>query len=218
MSSKHFTRKPPERQTSATRSIRGVTGPSSSPRRTSSQPLWCACPGALMDAPNPPTTPTITRSRPSTAAAVSGPPRPFWMESTTVSGPSSGFTDSAAWATCIALVARMTRSQGPASLASVVALTRTVRSPEAPSTRKPLVRIASMCSRQVSTAHTSCPAEASSPAYTEPIAPAPTTAIFMLRTPLISQVGGAAPRRAAAGSGRLPYLAHLTWFFAHTAA
>ncbi len=54
-------------------------------------------------------------------AAVSGPPRPFWMESTGVSLPSSAFADSAAAATCIALVARITRSQLPASFVSVVA-------------------------------------------------------------------------------------------------
>ena len=39
MSSKHFTLKPPERQTSATASRRGETGPESSPSRTSSMPL-----------------------------------------------------------------------------------------------------------------------------------------------------------------------------------
>ena len=35
-----------------------------------------------------------------------------------------------------------------------------------------------MCSSQGSTAHTSWPADASSPAYTEPIAPQPTIATF----------------------------------------
>src|SRR5688500_15016237 len=79
----------------------------------------------------------------------------------------------------MALVASTTRSQGPASPGSVVALTFTVRSPEAPSTRKPFLRIASTCSRQRSIAHTSWPADANSPAYTEPIAPVPTIAIFM---------------------------------------
>ena len=106
-------------------------------------------------------------------------PRPFWMVSTRVSSPSSGPIEAAADATPSALVAMITRSQGPGSDASVVASSRTVRSPLAPSTRSPRARIASMCSFQVSTAHTSFPADARRPAYTEPIAPAPTTAIFM---------------------------------------
>src|SRR4051812_3977011 len=131
-----------------------------------------------MEAPKPPTTPTITRSLPRTDAAVSGPPRPFWIESTGVSLFRRGVRDAAAVATCIAFVARTTRSQGPASRAPVVAFRRTVRSPEAPSTRRPRERIASMCSFQRSMAHTSWRAEAKSAAYTEPIAPVPTIAIF----------------------------------------
>ena len=39
--------------------------------------------------------------------------------------------------------------------------------------------MASMCSCHVSMAHTSCPALPSRPAYTEPMAPVPTMAIFM---------------------------------------
>src|SRR3954467_670373 len=131
-----------------------------------------------MEAPKPPTTPTITRSLPRTDAAVSGPPRPFWIESTGVSLFRRGVRDAAAAATCIAFVARTTRSQGPASRASVVAFRRTVRSPEAPSTRRPRERIASTWSFQRSIAQTSWPAEAKSAAYTEPMAPVPTMAIF----------------------------------------
>ncbi len=86
----------------------------------------------------------------------------------------------AAAATCIALVAMITRSQGPASRASVIAFTFTVRSPEAPSTRSPFARIASTCSRQVSMAQTSRPAAAKRPAYTDPIAPQPTMATFLI--------------------------------------
>ena len=164
MSSKHLTRKPPDSQTFATFSRRGVTGPASSPRRSSSQPLWCAWPGAFMEAPKPPTTPTITRLRPSTFAAVSGPPRPFWIDSTTVSGPSSGRMDCAAFSTCIALVARIARSQGPASAALVVACSFTMRSPDAPSSRKPFFCMASTCACQLSIAQTSWPASASSAA------------------------------------------------------
>src|SRR3954463_10010200 len=131
-----------------------------------------------MEAPKPPTTPTITRSLPRTDAAVSGPPRPFWIESTGVSFFRRGVGDAAAAATCIAFVARTTRSQGPASRASVVAFRRTVRSPEAPSTRRPRERIASTWSFQRSMAQTSWPAGAKGGAYTAPIPPAPTKAIF----------------------------------------
>src|SRR4051812_26442707 len=131
-----------------------------------------------MEAPKPPTTPTITRSLPRTDAAVSGPPRPFWIDRTGVSFFRRGVRDAAAAATCIAFVARTTRSQGPASRASVVAFRRTVRSPEAPSTRRPRERIASTWSFQRSMAQTSWPAEAKSAAYTEPMAPVPTMAIF----------------------------------------
>src|SRR5262249_15315005 len=80
-------------------------------------------------------------------AARSGPPRPFWIESTTVSATTSRRALTAAAFTSRALVAMITSSQGPASAASAVAFTRTVRSPEAPSTRRPLARIASTCSR-----------------------------------------------------------------------
>ena len=55
--------------------------------------------------------------------------------------------EEAAPSTCMALVARTTRSQAPASFASVVAWTLTVRSLEVPSRRSPFFRIASTCAR-----------------------------------------------------------------------
>ena len=123
----------------ATVSILGVTGPERSPSRTSSMPWWWTWPGATTEAPKPPTTPTATRSSPSTAAAASGPPRPFWIESTSVAGPTSGRALSAAAVASIAFVASTTSSASPASAGSVVASIRTVRSPLAPSTRSPRV-------------------------------------------------------------------------------
>src|SRR6185436_10443539 len=191
MSSNTSTRKPALAQVSSTFLSRGVIGPPNSPRRTSSMPLWCAWPGARIEAPKPPTTPTMTLSFPRTEAAVSGPPRPFWMERTGVSLFNRGWRVWAAAATCIALVARTTRSQGPASCGSVVAFKRTVRSPEAPSTLSPRARIASMCSCQRSMAHTSWPAEAKSAAYTEPMAPVPTIAIFNFCSNHFEETGGA---------------------------
>jgi len=43
-----------------------------------------------------------------------GPPGPFWIDRTTVCGPSRARADCAACSTCMALVATMTRSQTPA--------------------------------------------------------------------------------------------------------
>jgi len=103
--------------------------------------------------------------RPRTEAALSGPPRPFWIDRTGVSfSNKKSFMEEAALATCIAFVARITSSHLPASRGSVVALTFTVRSPEAPSRRSPFSRIACTCSRQASMAQTSWPAEAKRPA------------------------------------------------------
>ena len=65
--------------------------------------------------------------------------------STRVSPRSSGWIEAAADATPSAFVAMITRSQVPGSDASVVASSRTVRSPLAPSTRSPAARMASMC-------------------------------------------------------------------------
>ena len=78
------------RHTFATASILGVTAPGA--RRAGRAPSRSGGrgPASTTEAPKPPTTPTATRSSPSTAAAASGPPRPFWIESTSVSGPTSG--------------------------------------------------------------------------------------------------------------------------------
>ena len=64
--------------------------------------------------------------------------------------------------------------------ASGLNMQRTTRSPLGPSSRRPSSRIASTCSRQRSIPQTSCPALASSAAYTDPIAPVPRTAIFIV--------------------------------------
>ena len=83
------------------------------------------------------------RSGPRIGAAISGDPRPFWIVCTTVSGPSSGAHDFAAASTSNALVAMITRSQGPMPSVVVEAWIGTVRSPLAPSQRRPWARIAS---------------------------------------------------------------------------
>ena len=61
------------------------------------------------------------------------------------------------------LVASTTSSHGPASAGFIVADGLTVRSPLTPLTCRPFWRIASMCSRQTSTSHTSWPAAANKP-------------------------------------------------------
>lgn len=58
----------------------------------------------------------------------------------------------------------------------VLARRRATRSPLAPSTRNPSRAIAAAWSAHTVTPNTSCPADAISPAYTDPMAPHPTTA------------------------------------------
>jgi hypothetical protein len=72
----------------------------------------------------------------------------------------------------------ITRSQGPMPSVVVPACSRTVRSPLAPSTRRPCFAIASAWSGHSVTACTSWPALAISAAYTEPMAPQPMIATF----------------------------------------
>ena len=87
------------------------------------------------------------------------------MVCTTVSGPIRDTLARAAASTSNALVAMMTRSQTPIPFVVTPALaSRTVRSPLAPSTRKPFAAIASAWSGQVVTAWTSWPADAMSAA------------------------------------------------------
>ena len=90
------------------------------------------------------------------------------------------------------LVATIASSQAPASAARVVALSRTVRSPLAPSQRRPRAAMASTCSCHLSNIQTSLPASASSAPYTDPIAPLPTMPIFMM--PPTEILAGPAPR------------------------
>ena len=87
------------------------------------------------------------------------------MVCTTVSAPIRGTRARAAASTSNALVAMMTRSQTPIPSVAVPALaSRTVRSPLAPSTRRPSFAMASAWSGQVVTAWTSWPADAMSAA------------------------------------------------------
>ena len=86
------------------------------------------------------------------------------MVSTGVSGPSRARAPLAAASTWAALVAMMTRSQGPTVAGSDVAPIRTVRPPLAPSSRSPLAAMASTWACQVSIAQTSLPASAMSAA------------------------------------------------------
>ena len=80
------------------------------------------------------------------------------MVCTMVPGPSSGAQEFAAASTSKALVAMMTRSQGPMPSVVVDAWIGTVRSPLAPSQRSPLAAIASAWSGHSVTAWTSWPA------------------------------------------------------------
>ena len=79
-------------------------------------------------------------------------------------GPAILFAATAAAATPLAFVATIIRSHSPASLALVVAFIDTVLSPLAPSTRKPLLFMAEICSSHVSIAQTSFPESANNAA------------------------------------------------------
>ena len=99
---------------------------------------------------------------------------------TTLSGSSSGAMSAATSSTENAFVAITHRSQGPASWGERPTLRlSTTKLPLAPETVNPELAMVSMCSCHLSMAHTSCPALPRRPAYTEPMAPVPTTAIFM---------------------------------------
>ena len=79
------------------------------------------------------------------------------MEITGVSAPSSGPRASAAapaWGTFVARITTSTRWPTSAGVPTAPARA-TVRSPDAPATRRPTSRTAAMCSSQGSTAHTS---------------------------------------------------------------
>src|ERR1700682_1456278 len=105
-------------------SLTGVAIPKGLPRRRIAPlpnpiiffPFCCAWPGARIEAPKPPTTPTARRSAPSIGAAISGDPRPFWMVWTIVSGPSNGTQDCAAASTSNALVGNDDEIAGPDSV------------------------------------------------------------------------------------------------------
>ncbi len=151
--SNRLTLKPDDCHMAAEACRRCVGRPLKAPKRIISRPLWWAWPGPRMDAPKPPTTPTAILSLPRMGAAASGEPRPFWMVCTTVSGPIRDTLERAAASTSNALVAMITRSQTPIpSVVTPELASRTVRSPLAPSTRRPFLAMASAWSGQVVTA------------------------------------------------------------------
>ena len=154
--------KPAPCQTASTRFNRSVTPPPISPMRISFMLLWWVWPGPFMEAPKPSATPKRTLSVGMYCAIRSPAPRPFWIVKTIASRPITAAAACAAEPTPEALVARIHRSHVPTSEIWVVARTDvTVRSPLAPSTRRPFALIASTCAPHVSTAQTSCPASAS---------------------------------------------------------
>lgn len=83
--------------------------------------------GATRDAPNLLAMPTATRSAPTMPATVSADPKPFWMVSTGVAGPSIGRAWRAPTVTSAALTASTIRSIG-SSGAVVLARSSTTRS------------------------------------------------------------------------------------------
>ena len=157
-------------------------------------PLWCAWPGPRIEAPKPPTTPTITRSLPRTHAAVSGPPRPFWIDRTGVSpftrtGRCSGGRNVHRFRRKDDQVARPGVARIGGGVEAHGAVAGSAFHPQPARAHRVDV------SFQRSMAHTSWPAQAKSAAYTEPIAPVPTIAIFNFFSNHFEQ-----PRRAHAAA------------------
>ncbi len=154
--------------------------PCISPIRIRRIPSWCTCPGSGIDDPNPSAIPMTMCSAGRWRATRSPAPRPFCMAMTMLSGSRSGAMAAATVSTSDAFVAITQRSQVPASRGTRPTWRlSTTKLPLAPDTVRPEEAMASMCSCQMSMAHTSCPALPRRLAYTEPMAPVPTIAIFM---------------------------------------
>ena len=139
---------------------------------------------------------TLSRWRPAT-----GPPNPsknhhgtpLSVDSTAVSGPSSGPMPVTAAGSDWALTASTTKSWGPSSAASSDAATFTVTAPSADSTLSPRdLSAASVAPRAYTDVST--PALASPDAMTPPIAPAPTTQMRMRSTLTVARSGLTRPR------------------------
>ena len=118
-----------------------------------------------MEAPKPPATPSRMLFESRCSRIRSPAPSPFWMVRIKVSGPIIDAALCAADPTPEALVAMTTRSHIPTEAPSIeVRMLLTVRSPLAPSTRKPWLAMASTCSFQRSIAQISFPESARRPA------------------------------------------------------
>ena len=167
-SSKVRTVNPARRQTSATASIRGVPGPERSPSRTSSIPWWWAWPGADhrgAEAAGHADGDAVVAEHARGGVRAAEPVLDREHERL---GPDERRAPSAAAVD----VHRLRREHDQLGLARLGRVRRrsirTVRSPLAPSTRRPRRRIASTCSSQGSIAHTSWPALPADPRTPSP--------------------------------------------------
>ena len=206
---------------------RFVTEPSSSPTGNREPSMWRIRPGAVISAAGYAMQPMIRSgaiapaivppgSRESSAVPSNGPPWrwkyhhgiPFCAVSTTVSGPNRAGRSPAMGAIWCALTARTTRSCGPHSVMSLVAAISVARTTE-PSrivTSRPRARIASRWA-PLAMRVTSSPDSASVAPSNPPMAPAPTTQIFMLSRPLRCRsrpAGGTSRNHACPDHSRCP--------------
>ena len=186
---------------------RSVAEPSSSPTGNRDPSMWRIRPGAVISAAGYAMQPMIRSgaiapaitppgSRESSTVPSSGPPWrwkyhhgiPFWVVSTTVSGPNSAGRSPAMGAIWCALTPRITRSWGPHSFKWPVAATSGARTtaPSFIATSSPRARIASRWA-PLAMRVTRSPAAASLAPSNPPMAPAPATQIFI--TPLPRAAG-----------------------------
>ncbi len=153
-----------------------------SPKRSRPRSPWLITPGASMVA-NTSAIPAITWPGPRMAASLSSLSTPFWMESTPVSGPTTGRMTSAAASVSNDFTQKSTRSAGGASSRRSTAGARTVNSPSRTDfTRSPPAWMARRCSPRA-TKVTSSPARASLAPKKPPVPPLPMITIRIRATP-----------------------------------
>ena len=135
--------------------------------------------------------PYAMRSRSKYSDIVSTLPRPFCSVSRIVCSSLTAMAFAMASLVCVTFGMNSTRSAMPASAALVVAFTATLCSftsstdaNDASLMSRPFSRQAVMCASYGSRKHTSSPAIARYPPMTAPVAPAPTTTIFIFSPPL----------------------------------
>src|SRR6266849_2915435 len=157
---------------------RAVSRPSISPKVRCPPKVCAMTPGASMVA-NTRTAPPSTWPAPSTRASFSSLSTPFWIDSTPVSGPTTGRISAAASSVPKDFTQNSTRSAGGRPSRRSTAGARTLHSPStADLIRRPSARSAAKCAPRA-TKVTSSPARASLAPKYPPVPPEPITTMRM---------------------------------------